>query len=421
MRSWLAVILLFSGMCLAQSIPAPGGPAPRRQLDTLPSPSLPFSPGNWSQLTKLISGGPLSSFYFGYSVAIAGDTVVVGTQPSITNSTVAYVFLKNAQGWQSSLPVGSLKIPIENAFFESVAIDGDTVVVGVPYEYFSSSGAVFVYVKPAGGWTDNLAPTAVLTSTEGEDSYFGQSVAISGNTIVVGDGGYSATLLGAAYVYVKPAGGWRDTTETAKLTTTDGAAGDGLGTSVSISGATIAVGAPQDGFQNGKAYVYVEPAGGWTSTTQTAELTTNGTYPGAGTSIATTGNVVLTGAPDNGGGGYIFVEPASGWRNMRETAILTPGDGQQFYFGARVGLSGNIAVLGASERGSRRNYGAGAVYVFEEPASGWQNMSSTTVLTGSDARYYSALGSSVAIDGKVIVTGAQPFFSQGAAYIFGLP
>lgn len=271
-----------------------------------------------------------------------------------------------------------------------------------------------------------MTPTAILMPSDVQDGFFGRSVAISGNTIVVGDSGFGSNA-GAGYVFVKPTSGWTDATETAKLTATDGVLDDGLGTSASISGTTIALGAPQlQGISNpGKGYVFVEPAAGWSSMTQTAELTTTGVYTEAGLSIAISGDVVLAGAPNGGGYGaaYLWEKPSTGWANMTATATLTPGDVQQNNdVGWTVGTSGSIAIVGAPGRTIGTMLAEGGIYVFEEPNGGWKNASSATVLTGSDARYLSYFGSSVAIDGKVVVGGAPCYLTQGAAaYIFGLP
>ncbi len=80
---------------------------------------------------------------------------------------------------------------------------------------------------------------------------------------------------GSAYVFVKPGGGWVSATETAKLTASDGAASDHLGTSVAVSGDTVVVGRPSTVARlgQGSAYVFVKPGGGWVSATETAKLT----------------------------------------------------------------------------------------------------------------------------------------------------
>jgi hypothetical protein len=191
----------------------------------------------------------------------------------------------SARSWELLDSTGS----VNNYFGWSVAINGNTVVVG------NLTGAVYVYEKPAGGW-GNVVQTAELTGSEGGP--FGPAVAISGDTIVVGSDGNG----GDAYVFVKPSGGWRNMTETALLT--GGVSGDAFGNSVAIDGDTIVVGAQAtevNGNQyQGVAYVFVKPPTGWASTSAfNAELTSSdGTYYDLfGASVGISGQTVVVGAP----------------------------------------------------------------------------------------------------------------------------
>jgi hypothetical protein len=181
-----------------------------------------------------------------------------------------------------------------DGFGYSVAIDGNTVVVGAyaaPHNGGNRGpGVAYVFVKPPSGWK-NMTQTAELTASDGQNGdYFGGSVGISGNTIVVG--APEATVNGnpyegAAYVFVEAAGGWSNMAETAKLTASDGSPYGLFGHSVALSDDTVVVGTPASNGDNpspGTAYVFVEPSGGWTDTTQTAELSAsdgvNGTSSG---------------------------------------------------------------------------------------------------------------------------------------------
>ena len=118
--------------------------------------------------------------------------------------------------------------------------------------------------EPASGWA-NMTETAKLTSSDGAaDDSFGDAVSISGNTIVVGAenatvGGNSAE--GAAYVFTEPGTGWANMNETAKLTASDGAAGDDFGISVAISGRTVVVGSPQYGLEGGSINFHAQEVG----------------------------------------------------------------------------------------------------------------------------------------------------------------
>ena len=122
-----------------------------------------------------------------------------------------------------------------------------------------------------------MTQTAKLTASDGQPGdRFGDSVAISGNIIVVV--AFAANSgQGRAYIFVEPPNGWTNMTETAQLTASDGQPNDQFGTSVAISGRTVAVGAPYHSVESnpaqGASYVFVQPAGGWTNMTQTAKLT----------------------------------------------------------------------------------------------------------------------------------------------------
>jgi len=386
-----------------------------------------LSRGNWSELSKLIPGHP-NTFNFATSVAISGDTVVVAAQNAYT---AAYAFVKSSSGW-GALPVAALNMPpSSNHTIAPVAVDGDTIVVGDISGGAGYPSYAYVYVKPAGGWNDML-PTAVLTPSDTIDGCFGDSVAISGDTIVVGDvGGCDfATDAGAAYVYVKPASGWTDSTQTAKLTASDGVSTDFFGASVSISGGTVAVGAPQL-TGTGKAYVFVQPATGWTDMTQTAELTASDAQPnfGVGSSVSVSGDNILVGAPSiynlnyPPGNAYLFTKPPSGWVNMTQTAELLPASTRPNQnFGCSVALSGNLAAVGARGFGTPPNSEEGGVYIFQGPVGGWKNATGFTVLTAADAHYFNHTGASVGMSGKVLVTNTSFVSSfSGAAYVFGSP
>ncbi|HVI11034.1 MAG TPA: FG-GAP repeat protein, partial [Candidatus Binatia bacterium] len=296
------------------------------------------------QLAKLTASDGASGTWLGYSIAISGSTVVVGapqaTVGSNTYQGAAYVFVKPTAGWANMTQTAKLTASDGapyNYFGISVGIDGGTVVIGSEDAYVNSVpgvGAAYVYVEPAGGWT-SMTETAKLTASDGiMDNFFGYSVAVSGSTIVVGEphqevnGVYDA---GAAYVFVEPTGGWSSMTQTAKLTS-GGLQGDQFGQAVAINGNTIAVGAPfatiNSAFDVGAAYVFVEPAGGWVNMTPTAELTVSGGAAGQyfGMSVATNGTAVVAGAPgvnSFAGAAYVFAEPSGGWANMTQTAQLT--------------------------------------------------------------------------------------------------
>jgi len=380
------------------------------------------SPGNWSQLGELTLNSTISYLDIGQSVGISGDTIVVASEPGFMNTVNAYVFVKPPNGW-GNLYSATATLAVPTASSISVAISGDSIVVG-------DGGAAYIFVKPAGGWTD-MTPTATLTSTDGvTGDAFGSSVSISGNTVVVGANGASSGT-GAAYVFVKPTGGWTDMTQTAKLTASDGQQYDFLGWATSISGNAIALGTYQ-GTRGGagKAYVFVEPSTGWTDMTQTAELTVSDPREDfdMGSSVSIDGDTVVAGAPDYwppyqaAGGAYLYVKPPGGWANATQTAKLIPIDGEPYdAFGASVLIRGKTVVVGATGRSRGLNFSEGGAYVFHEPPRGWEKMSSNVVLTGSDLRHDSGFGWSLDMDGNMMVVGSPIFQGVGRVLVFGRP
>ena len=354
----------------------------------------------------------------------------------------AFLFVTSVQAAQPPLKLVELALltpsdGIANDWFGfSIAVSGNTVVVGAFDPNTEQYGAVYVYLKPSTGWK-NMTQVAKLTSSDNGQG-FGTSVAISGNTIVVGAANTSnfapSSTPGAVYVFVEPASGWANMTETAKLTASDGQAGDALGNSVSINASTIAAGAffATDSSGNsfaGRAYVFVKPASGWSGNlTQTAELTATDSqllnYMGA--SIAISGNTVVAGAYGHNnfqGVDYVFVAPSSGWTNMTQTAELSASDGKgSADFGFSTAMSSNTVVIGAVNAAG----GKGAAYIFLKPSTGWANMTQTAELQAANATAGDSFGQSVATTGTGVIVGAPGANVgvnqlQGAAYFFTRP
>ena len=143
-------------------------------------------------------------------------------------------------------------------------MSGDTAVVGARSEdgAAADTGSAYVFVKPGGPWA-NATETARLTASDGvPGDSFGNSVSVSGDTVVAGAifDDVGGVFTGSSYVFVKPGGGWATANETAKLVASDGAAADQFGSSVSISGDTVVVGASGDNGGMGSAYVFVSRA-----------------------------------------------------------------------------------------------------------------------------------------------------------------
>ncbi len=391
---------------------------------------------------------------FGESVAISGNTIVVGTPNYVVASSdveqgAAYVFTAPASGWAHAVNTAVLTAKdgrSEELFGHSVSVSGNTIVVGAPFREVgkhAGQGAAYVFVKPASGWR-NATPTAELIAAGGAaNEFFGESVSVSGATVVVGAPSRRVgrhPMQGAVDVFERPPGGWADSPrEAADLTASDGAADDALGISVAISARTIVAGADQHAIgktaDEGAAYVFVKPASGWRNATQTAELMAGEGQSGElfAHSVGVSLDTIVAGAPDRSvdgnaraGAVYVFVKPASGWAGaLTETAELTASDGaKNEALGGSTAISGDAIVTGATFRKVGKNPEQGAVYVFVKPASGWAgSLAQTAELTAAGGTAGDSLGRSVAISESTIIAGAPDrkvarTLAQGAVYVF---
>jgi hypothetical protein len=256
-----------------------------------------------------------------------------------------------------------------------IGIDGDTIVVACLSNTGAESGAGAVYVKPAAGWTGDIAPIAILTDGQLDD--LGWEVAISGDTIAISAITAGQSQSGAIQVYQKPAGGWTTTsTPTATLVASDPKDEVYLGIGLTFSGDTIVASTPEAGsnFAYGAAYVFVREGADWRSATETAKLTIpppSTYYPSFGSSVALHGDMIVVGAagvtpPDgafSGGAVYYYRKPSKGWRTTSKP------DGELYDLNAPTALQlGDSAAVqngtifsGALDQALGQ---VGAVYIF---------------------------------------------------------
>lgn len=314
-------------------------------------------------------------------------------------------------------------------FGSSVAISGNTAVVGAPGSTVggnSRQGAAYIFVNNGGVWTQQ----AELTAADGAaNNLFGGSVSISGNTVVIGAEGLAvngAADQGAAYVFVNNGGSW---TQAAELTASDGAAYDDFGGSVSVNAGTLVVGAPTKTLngnqEQGAAYVFANSGGTWT---QQAELIANDGLAGDvfGLSVSGDANNIVVGAPNKRvsslaqGVAYVFTQNNGAWSQYTE--FIAPDGGPGSGFGTSVALDGATAIIGAPNDDGDTP-GMGSVYVYQLNFGTWSN---SAELLASDAAANDSFGRSVALDstsGRFAVGAPNNIASnnaQGAAYAFAL-
>jgi hypothetical protein len=305
----------------------------------------------WTQQQKLTASDGAAYDYFGASVAISENTVVVGAINANSYQGAAYVFARSGTTWIQQQKLMASDAADFDQFGLSVAINGNTVAVGAPNAdigWNEEQGAAYIFARSGTTWTQQQK----LTASEGlYGDYFGVSTALSQDTLVVGaTGSNSYSFQGAAYVFARSGTIW---TQQQKLMASDGTDSDFFGSSVAISGDTLVVGAYNANFGSnegqGSAYVFVRSGTTWT---QQQKLTaSNGmAYNYFGASVAISGDTLAIGAPLANTGVYVFVRSGSTWNLQQE--ITASG-------GASVAISWNTLVVGAPG-----DFPKGAAYVF---------------------------------------------------------
>lgn len=391
---------------------------------------------------------------FGEGLAISGNTLVVGaitedsdgTSPQdnrVVNSGAVYVFVRDGSTWIQQAYLKAAH-PGENDWFgASVAISGDTLVVGAPFddsngtsetdESLFDSGAAYVFVRHAGIWSQE----AYLKPNQPEESPgFALSVAIDNDTIVVGARNEGGTLFGdtgsngAAYVFARSSGIW---SQQARLTASNPGHGDCFGTVVDISRDTVVVGAlwedsdarvgndpsNDDAHDSGAAYVFVRSDSVWS---EQARLKASDSYAGHsfGCSVDLSGDSLAVGAcgravlglGDTHAGAYVFVREGSAWS---EQACLKRDAGDYYgLFGSRVALAGDSLVVGAlrdssgatginGDQSDRSASESGAAFLFERVGDSWLERA---YVKASNTNASDAFGVNVAIENGVVAVAA---------------
>ena len=365
---------------------------------------------------------------FGISVAIDGDTAFFGALLATVNGHsaqgAAYVFERSGETWSEVQKLVATDGAAFDRFGASVALEGDTAVIGA-WGAAGQRGAAWVFTRSGGVWTQQ----ARLDASDGAtNDFLGQSVAVSGHTAVAGAWGADIggnTDQGAAYVFSRSGTTW---SQQAKLTAPDGMSNDSFGQTVSIDGETALAGAPfakvGDNFLQGTAYVFTRSGTTWSLQTK---LTADDGQPldRLGFAVALDGNTALCsalGASVNGetnrGAAYVFVGSGASWSQQ---AKLAASDGVPFDdFGQSVALAGSTAVVGADFAMVGANSFQGAAYVFARSGEQWTEQ---VKLIASDGAANDDLGISVAADGQRAMAGAwladvNGIADQGAAYVF---
>lgn len=377
---------------------------------------------DWIELQKILASDGFTDDFFGVSVAIDGDYAVVGADvddDNGSNSGSVYIFHREDNVWSEQAKIIASDGEPGDLFGKSVSIDGNYIIVGANWsdDNGTMSGSAYIFHRIGNTWSEVDKLTASNAGTMDE---FGYSVSISGDYAVVGayKNEVNGIGTGSAYVFKRTGDNW---VEQVRLNSSDAEDGDLFGFSVSIDGTYIVVGA-YDGDCAGfnPSYIFHRIGNVWY---EQAILLPNdrGGYC-FGKSVAINGAYALIGAyADNfngsrSGSAYIFYRTGTTWIQQ---AKITPSDGSaNDYFGLKVSISGDYALIGAH---NNDDYGSnsGSAYIFNRVGNIWSEQQK---LTASDGEGGDLFGYSVCIDGEFGIIGAEydddNGEDSGSAYIF---
>ncbi len=397
----------------------------------------------WSQEAYLKASNAEAGDNFGYSVAIFGDTIVVGAygedsaspivngdqnDNSTPSSGAAYVFVRSGTAWSQQAYLKSATILRADMFGNSVAISGDTVVVGAYGEDSMSTGvnstftkkaslagAAYVFTRDGTTWSQQAYLKA--SNTELGD-YFGWSVAVSGDTVVVGAFGEdshatgmngdqtdnSAVNSGAAYVFTRDGTTW---SQQAYLKASNTGASDQFGFSAAIAGDTVVIGAEYEDSQasgvngdenddsatdSGAAYVFTRDGTIWSQQAY-LKASNTGASDQFGFLVAISGDMVVVGAPYedsqasgvngdqndnsaiNSGAAYVFTRDGTTWG--QQAFLKASNTGAYDYFGFSLAIAGDTVIVAApyedsnasgvnGDQNNNSTANSGAAYVFTQ-------------------------------------------------------
>jgi hypothetical protein len=269
----------------------------------------------WVQQAKLVASVASANDRLGYAVAVDGDTAVataIGRDDAGADSGAAYVFVRNGTTWTEQAKLVASDGAAFDSFGTSVAIDGDTIVVGAAgdnAEPLFNTGAAYLFTRAGTTWTEQAK---FVASAPAENDQLGSSVSLDGDVVAVGApfADPAGDSSGAVQVYRRSGTAWAYEAQLLGLDT-DG--GDRFGTSVATNGTSIVVGSPRDGAANsqrGSAYVFSVTGPTWSELTKLVPAD-NDVGDQFGISVAVAGTVLVgvhndDDAGNNSGSAYVF-------------------------------------------------------------------------------------------------------------------
>ncbi|HMX24313.1 MAG TPA: putative Ig domain-containing protein, partial [Blastocatellia bacterium] len=385
-----------------------------------------------SERQKLVAADGVANDQFGSAVALDGDTLAVGADRERGGQGAVYVFTRTGTApntaWAFQQKIFAADAATNDSFGYSVALSGDTLAVGTPNDDISheDQGSAYIFNRSSGRWTFQ---TKLLAADSVGLENFGSAVALDGDTVIVGAprgkrNPSRSPNEGAAYVFTRTGTNWMFQ---AKLFANDGEHDDFFGGAVALDSDTVAVGAPLDeigtNLRQGSVYLFTRTGGLWSFRQKL--LTEANPFAEFGRSVALAGvardsDTLVVGAPfekigehNYQGAAYVFRRNGDTW--VRTQKLFDRDGASGDLFGFSVALSGDTLVAG-----TRPNDRIGAAFVYTQLGQFWYPQPKLTAGDGAASDYF---GRSVAVSGDTIAVGASLDDSptqrdQGSVYIF---
>ncbi|MEE4329997.1 MAG: hypothetical protein V2J10_03965, partial [Wenzhouxiangella sp.] len=373
--------------------------------------------GSWSEAEKLSAAAGAGGVRLGSSISLDGDrALVAGLYGQVG---VGSIFEFDNGVWnevQQLMPSGGVVFDLSGRSASPVSLDGDRALIGMPFDTIGGTfwqGSAYVFDLISGAWTE----TQRLTASDGSEyDKFGSSVSLDGDRLLVGAPGElfaSNSGQGSAYVFEFDGGSWL---ETSKLTASDGANGDEFGTAISLAGDLALVGAPRDDVgansNQGSVHAFEFAQGRWQEIQQLTDVigSQNDRF---GQAVTLDGDRALVGATrSDDWRGAVHAYRLTGARWSMQGTLIDPQSAPDDALGTSVALDGTRALAGA----------AGAAQLFYFGGMEWQL---ATAIEAADGRPGDEFGNAVVVERRRVMVGAPGHDDRGgdsgAAYVFRLP
>lgn len=318
--------------------------------------------------------------------------------------------------WQEKQKLIAPDGAVNDRLASSVSMSGDYAILGAPFDNDKGdkSGSAYIFKRDGDTWSQQ----AKILAADGEiHDQFGTSVSICGDLVIVG-AFHDSNMTGSAYIFKRDGTKW---IQQAKLTASDKAADDWFGYSVSISGDYAILTAPFDddkGISSGSAYIFKRDGEKWS---QQAKLVPSdgAAYDNFGYStISICGDLAIVGVPydddkgEESGSAYIFKRDGEKWSQQAKLLAADGTAGNRF--GWSVSIGKNLAFAGVPYD-EDRGYRSGSAYVFKWDGKKWSQQQKIIPVDTDTGDY---LGNHVSVSGDLAIIGAPHLYPAGGAYIF---